>query len=700
VTFSKKFRPFSLRKNLLLSTVSALLLGLITLGSPVSAGATSRLALTLRAPAAPLYLTATAVDAQGNVFTTALTSNQVFVLPSTTGTLFGQHVVRGQMVQLTALKGLDFPAAIAVDGHGDLFVTNTGYADSVTVLARTNRTIFGQAFVANRSTTLNAAHGIISPGGLAFGSNGELYVVSNALGDIAVVPPVSGNYFGDAAPANQTTFLSATSGLDGPSGLAVDSAGDLFITANTGLYALAPTSVSLYGQSFTADVMAALSQFASNVNVTAGVAVDSASNLFVAYANLGQGVSVLPGPTTTSLFGTVVVPGTRSDLATPANGITREIIGVSTSPAGDLFVTVLSSTINMTHIQSHLAILPHATGFFEGVRVAQGQLHAFSNRTLVGPYGGFIQGNGNGDVVADSQGNVFFTSPLSGKVMVLPKVSEELFGQSLHAGVVAALRALSTLRNPSAIAIDKRDDLFVGQISAGQANSGAITVLTRKPQTVFGQPVRPNTATNLRMVSTTGDVGAMTFDARGDLLYTTLGGTSGVFIIANVTHQFFGQRLLERRDVAVSALSSVTNPIGNLKFDANGNLYFLTAPSGPNVVTVLAPAVTTLFGQSIPANTLTTLNVSANLFPSTFSASSISLDQNGDLFIAGRGVQQGGTTGSTFVVPKRSGVLLDQQVVANHPRLINGGLQVASFWASCWRQGVLWVLSPVGLYSI
>jgi hypothetical protein len=192
----------------------------------------------------------------------------------------------------------------------------------------------------------------------------------------------------------------------------------------------------------------------------------------------------------------------------------------------------------------------------------------------------------------------------------------------------------------------------------------------------------------------------MTFDARGDLLYTTVSGTSGVFIIANVTHQFFGQRLLERRDVAVSALSSVTNPGGNLKFDANGNLYLLTATSESTGVLVLAPAVTTIFGQSIPANTLTTLNVSANLFPSTFAASTISLDQNGDLFIAGRGVRQGGTTGSTFVVPKRSGVLLGQQVVANHARLINGGLQVASFWASYWRQGVLWVLSPVGLYSI
>jgi len=684
---NNKPRIPSMRKNLLVSSVGALLLGLISLGAPLTASATSQRTLSLRSAAATYVLAGNAVDAQGNVFAVSPALNQVLVLPAATGTLFGQRVVRGHMTQLVAMKGLDTAAGIAVDGHGDLFVSNAGYADSVTVLAKTTRTIFGQAFVANRSATLTATHGIISPEGLTFGHNGELYVVSAALNLVAVVPAVSGTYFGDFAHANQTTFLTATTTLDSPYGVAVDPAGNLFVTATGGVHALCVATGQIYGQTFTTNQLAVLTAISVPISDTAlGIAFDSASDLYV---SLGNGTFVIPGPATTSLFGATVTPGVASYVA---NGESNFVFGLSTNPAGDLFLDLVH--INQSYISSNLSIIPHASGMFDGIPLVEGRLHQFANRTVFGPYRGF-DGPPLGGVVADSQGNAFFTSPNSGQVLVLPKVTGSLFGQHVRAGTVVAVRALRTLTNPNAIAIDKRDDLFVGQVS-----SGAITVLTQKPQTVFGQPVQPNTATSLRTVSTSSGVTGMTFDARGDLVYT-ISQEGGAYVIANVTHDFFGQRLIQRRDVAISALTSTNIGTGSPQFDGSGTLYLLTTRlTGNNDVTVLAPSLTRIFGQSIPKNTPTSLNVSANLFPDTFIPLDISLDSNGDLFLAGSGIGQGGTSGSIFVIPVHSGALLGKHVTANHASLISGGLQASGFVASYWRLGALWALNPNGFWSI
>jgi hypothetical protein len=340
----------------------------------------------------------------------------------------GSTIQIGSGVYPTA-AGLSNPQAVAVDSVGDVFIADqqnnivrevnhsnglittiagngtAGYSGDngqgtaaelnqptgVAVYTNSQQQIF--VFIAdsenNRIRAVNLSSGIITtvagngtgsyngdgikataaelehPTGVAVDSSGDLYIadLDNArvreVNTSGFISTVAGNgtvgHSGDGGSAT-----AATAELDGPWGVAVDSSGDIFITENSGslndggcvrevaanngdIYTVAGT-VSL-GPGFSGDGGAAT---AAQLNHPEGIAVDSAGDLFIADTgnNRIREVNYTAGIYATSNITTYAGNGVGNFAGDGGQATAAELYapaGVALDSAGDLFIADSSS---------------------------------------------------------------------------------------------------------------------------------------------------------------------------------------------------------------------------------------------------------------------------------------------------------------------------------------------------------------------
>jgi hypothetical protein len=273
---------------------------------------------------------------------------------------------------------LDGPGGIALDTAGDLFVADTGHCRVLVVPARAG-VLDGLRVRPGHATTLvggpcTGRGSIGHPSAVAVDGHGDVYIAeataqrvqevragSHAAVTVAGTGTGAGGFNGDG--------LAATSSeLDQPTGVAVDTAGDVFIadTANCRVRVLPAATTTLFGQSVTAGHLSTVAGTgvcgsAGQGGATASaqlwnpvaVTLDTAGDLFVA-DNGDQSVLVEPvhggsfygSPVGAGDIG-VVVGGTGSYgpyLADglPANGPTAELNdprGLAIGPTGALYVS-------------------------------------------------------------------------------------------------------------------------------------------------------------------------------------------------------------------------------------------------------------------------------------------------------------------------------------------------------------------------
>jgi sugar lactone lactonase YvrE len=127
--------------------------------------------------------------------------------------------------------GLGTPAGVAIASSGDFYVTNAGatsYYTSVTEYsANSNGNVFPIAKISGAATTLNL------PAGIALDASSYIYVsngiAASSSGWIAVFSP---NSTGNIAPAR--VMQGGSTGLNGPAGIALDAAGNLYVCNHLG----------------------------------------------------------------------------------------------------------------------------------------------------------------------------------------------------------------------------------------------------------------------------------------------------------------------------------------------------------------------------------------------------------------------------------------------------------------------------------
>ncbi len=229
-----------------------------------------------------------AVDSAGNLYIADTAHNSVDVMPATTGTLLGQSVTKGALA--TILTGLAAPDAVAVDADGNLYVANSDANDVIKVSARGAQSVFaGQA--------------------MNWGSSG------------------------DAGPAT-----SAKLGM--PSGLAVDAAGDVFISDmdNQAVREVAARNSMQFIQSMTAgDIYTVL----RGVPGAAGLAVDGTGDLYVAeYQDMGNKILKLAaGTSVPTTFAGTGTGGYSGDNGPATSAQLDWPFGVAADSAGDVYIS-------------------------------------------------------------------------------------------------------------------------------------------------------------------------------------------------------------------------------------------------------------------------------------------------------------------------------------------------------------------------
>lgn len=179
-----------------------------------------------------------ATDASGNVYV-ADTENNVIRKITPAGvvtTLAGTAGVTGSADDTGAAAGFNNPGATAVDSSGNVYVTDAGNhvirkitpAGEVTTLA-------GTAGVSGSSDGTGAAASFAAPSGIAIDGNGNLYVADAGNHTIRKVTPagVVTTLAGSADAAGSDDGAGTAALFDSPQGVALDSAGNLYV-ADTG----------------------------------------------------------------------------------------------------------------------------------------------------------------------------------------------------------------------------------------------------------------------------------------------------------------------------------------------------------------------------------------------------------------------------------------------------------------------------------
>ncbi len=235
--------------------------------------------------------TGTAVDAQGDVFIVDHLDNVVRMVPKTSGTYFGQamtggdiYTIAGNYTQcspsgsapycgdtgLATSAQLNGPTYVTLDPSGNLYISDGGSDGVIRMVPRSSGTYFGQSMTADHIYKVAGDYttqSIKYPEGLAYDSAaGSLYIADNGNETIDLLQSngtlihVVGTYGTGCtqAPSPTTCGNNVPAGsayLWGPTGIALDAEGDLFIadSFDDEVRMVPLASGTYYGQTMTAD---------------------------------------------------------------------------------------------------------------------------------------------------------------------------------------------------------------------------------------------------------------------------------------------------------------------------------------------------------------------------------------------------------------------------------------------------------------
>ncbi len=202
-----------------------------------------------------------AVDAQGNVYISDAGNSRIVEVSATTGT------------QSVLTTNVNTPHGIGVDAKGNVYVADTGNSRVVEISP------FGE-LAPVPLLAYTGAQAFVTPVGIAIDKNNNVYVADsgNSTGIIEITagggdlqtPPGS-----STLPPPATVLSFGTAFITSPSGVAIDAAGDLYVSDGaSNLVEEFPSATGPGSEPFVLNL--------PGLNSPAGLALDSFGNLYVA----------------------------------------------------------------------------------------------------------------------------------------------------------------------------------------------------------------------------------------------------------------------------------------------------------------------------------------------------------------------------------------------------------------------------------
>ena len=284
--------------------------------------------------AAPAFV---AIDASGNIYVTNRCNGTITIYAKgSSGDAAPIAIIGGSNTGLTGTGGIAL-RGIALDSSGNIYVVN---GESVFVYAAGSN-----GNVAPIATISGGNTGLTGPTGIALDSRGNIYVADQAFGrpHVGAVLVYAAGANGNVAPV--ATISGSYTDLEYPYGIALDSSGDIYVADNTyGLVLIYPplgSSTGLLNEG-------PLTIGGSNSGMTAptGIALDSSGNIYV---TSGSVVFVFPSPFASCYperecggneAPIATISGSNTGLSGP-DGITLDSSGnIYVADSGDSSVTV------------------------------------------------------------------------------------------------------------------------------------------------------------------------------------------------------------------------------------------------------------------------------------------------------------------------------------------------------------------------
>jgi len=323
------------------------------------------------------FLGATAVDSAGNIYIVDTTNNRIrkvaagtYVVTTVAGT--GTLGFSGDGAAAASAE-LTYPYGVAVDSAGNIYIADTGNQRIRKVTASTGiiTTIAGGGpYSQNYGDGGPATSAVLyDPLGVALDSTGNVYIadpgenrirkVTAATGIISTVAGSSSYGFsGDGGPAT-------SAGLGDPAGLAIDSAGDIYIADGNRIREVFASSSYIFtiagsgSYGFGGDGGPATSA-ALYPGYPTGVAVDSADNLYIADGGNNRIRKVAAG---TGIISTVAGDyffGYSGDGGPAIDAELNFPNGVSVDKNGNLYISDAGNYV-IREVSTAPPLLPHYT---------------------------------------------------------------------------------------------------------------------------------------------------------------------------------------------------------------------------------------------------------------------------------------------------------------------------------------------------
>ena len=408
------------------------------LGVPVVAN--TPVSLPQWSPSANAY--GLAVDAAGDLLVGASSTGSpqsISVVPNVPP-VYGQPVAAEPL--LSSAQNISV-YVLTVDAQGNVLYASA-FGDDVGVIPKSSATIFGTA---PGATVLPLTRTLTTPTGVAVDSANDVFTLNQGTGEITVLAPVTRTIFGQLFVANEASNLQITRGLADHEGITVDAAGDLYFTSALGIDVIAPTA------KYIDEVYCAANQvttLVSSVSYAYSLTTDSSGNLYVSIEAPGSMSHVdVIAPNATTIFGQSVGAGTP--VALTATGNENNVAGIAFDSSGDLWIANgASNTVSV--VSKAGSNLFGVSGF------TANKLSAFAplSTKVSSPLG--IAFDPNGDLIVTNYG--------LGTVVAMAKTTGVLYGMSLTANAVSPpFQDFQQMSHPVGVAVDSAGDIFVSDVS-------------------------------------------------------------------------------------------------------------------------------------------------------------------------------------------------------------------------------------------